>query len=227
MNLNTFKPHLKQVLLLILTVWSLQGFGQKSFYKNDIHLKFDGGLILGINFTQVDGDSYYGYNKVGLNAGGIVLVHFTPSFGAGMELLYSQKGSRSVGSNSSSTTGVFDEVYTMKLNYVEVPVLLHYTFHRVDFEAGISYAYLINSSESAEISGQQVIIDPGKNKFNNTDLEYILGFNARAYKKLYIDCRFAYSITPIRSTERIPVGFSYGNIGQFNNLFVLRAMYVL
>jgi hypothetical protein len=215
-------------VIFICLLFGTACFAQKNYYKENSHLSFNGGLEFGLDFTQVDGDSYYGYNKIGLNAGGIVVIHFTSVIGASMELLYSQKGSRSVGSSSSTTAGVFDETYTMKLNYAEVPLMVRYTYNKlVEIESGISYAYLINSAESAQLNGQPVFIDPDLNRFNSTDIEYIVGFNVKAVKQFAVDCRFAYSITNIRPIERVPAGFSYGTKGQFNNIFVLRVVYLL
>jgi hypothetical protein len=37
---------------------------------------FYGGLVGGVNFTQLDGDNYAGYHKVGFNGGGIVYARF-------------------------------------------------------------------------------------------------------------------------------------------------------
>jgi hypothetical protein len=186
---------------------------------------FNGGLILGLNFTQVDGDTYYGYHKVGLNAGGVVYAHFSSTFGASMELLYSQKGSRGEDITESPAIGTYVTKYFMNLNYVEVPLALHYIYHRFDVEAGISYAYLITSSEWVQ-ADQPVVIDPVGNAFGKTDLEYIFGLSRRLYKKLYANARFQYSITSVRPADRIPLGYGYGNQGQFNNLFNLRFIYL-
>jgi len=41
-------------------------------YYEDDYRTFFGGLLLGTNFSQVDGDNYAGYNKTGLNVGGIM-----------------------------------------------------------------------------------------------------------------------------------------------------------
>jgi len=187
---------------------------------------FNGGLILGANFTQVDGDYYYGYHKVGLTAGGTVCIHFSNTVGLSMDLLYSQKGSRSEVVSQSIAIGTYVESYHMTLNYVEVPVMLHIFDHRLDFEAGLSYAYLVKATEWAA-ADVPVVIDPVVNHFNNTDLDYIIGVSRRMYKHFYLNARFQYSITSIRSADRIPLGYGYGSKGQYNNMFGLRVVYYL
>ena len=216
-----FRKYFYLVIALILT---LPAAAQSNYFMEEPKV-FNGGLVLGANFTQVDGDSFYGYNKVGLNAGGVVYIHFTPIIGVSMELLYSQKGSRGELVTGSPILGTYVQKYFMTLNYVEVPLTFHVISHSFDLEAGLSYAYLIKSSEWVE-SDPPVVIDPVLNRFNTTDFEYIFGLSRRLYKKLYGNIRFQYSILDIRPTDRVPIGFSYGTAGQFNNLFNFRLMYL-
>ena len=215
------------VLFLVIFIFCHYAQAQSSLYIEEPRV-FSGGLVAGANFTQVDGDSFYGYNKVGINAGGVVYVRFNENFGASMEIDYTQKGSRGVLVTNSQNIGTYVEKYFMNLNYVEVPVTLHVKSylktHLVYFEAGLSYAYLINSSEWV-LADQPVVIDPVLNRFNNTDFDYILGASLQVYKNLYLNGRFQYSILEIRPTDRVPIGYTYGTKGQFNNMFNLRLMY--
>lgn len=208
------------VLLLVLPgrVWGQQ------YYEEEPKV-FTGGLILGINFTQIDGDTYFGYHKVGLQAGGVVYVHFTKVFGASMELVYSQKGSRGESVQQSSGIGTYVTKYFMNVNYAEVPVTLHAIYRKFDIEAGLSYARLINSKEWV-LADRTVNIDPDQNRFNTTDVDWVAGLGRQVYKQLYANVRFQYSFTSIRPPERIPVGFGYGNYGQFNNMLTFRLMYM-
>jgi hypothetical protein len=210
-------------LFFILLICN-QVYAKGGYYEEEPKV-FNGGLILGGNFAQVDGDTYYGYHKAGLNAGGQVYVHFTPKVGMTMELLYAQKGSRGETVLESPYLGTYVTKYFMNLNYVEVPVSLHLIGHGIDFEAGVSYARLINSNEWV-LSDQPVVIDPVLNNFNTTDLEYIFGISRKLYKKLYGNIRFQYSITSIRPNDRIPINYGYGNDGQYNNLFSFRMLYL-
>ncbi len=193
--------------------------------NDDERRLFSGGLALGVNFSQVDGDSYYGYHKVGLNAGALVYAHFTPVFGASVELLYSRKGSRGETITESPSIGQYVTKYYMDINYMEVPVLLHVITHNLDVEAGVSAAYLVSFSESI-LTDQPINIDPVTNRFNSFDLDFDLGLTKRVYKQFYLNCRYQYSLTSIRPPERIPVGYSYGNSGQYNNLFNLRVLVI-
>jgi hypothetical protein len=214
-----------RLCVLTVVVFTYSNAPAQSYYEEPLKV-FSGGLILGMNFTQVDGDTYFGYHKVGLNAGGVVYVHFTKVFGASMELLYSQKGSRGESVLESSTAGTYVAKYFMNLNYVEVPVTLHIVSHKFDFEGGASYARLIKSKEWIQ-TDMPVIIDPDHNRYNTSDVELIFGLGREVYKHWFLNLRFQYSLTSVRPPERIPVGFGYGSIGQFNNLFSLRVIYWL
>lgn len=215
----------KLLFLVGLLSYSLRLHAQQSMY-GDEPKPFTGSLIGGVNFSQVDGDSFYGYHRVGLHMGAQVFVHFTDWLGASMELLYSQKGSRGQAIKESPTIGTFVTKYYMNLNYVEVPVTFHIITHNTDIESGVSYGRLIGAKEWL-LTDQHVSLDEDANRFNNTDIDFIVGLTRKAYKQLYVNLRFQYSLTSMRPVERIPYGYSYGNLGQFNNLFNLRLIYLL
>jgi Outer membrane protein beta-barrel domain len=213
-------------VLSVLLIWFcgpswIEGKAQH-YYEEDPKV-FSGGLIAGANFTQVDGDTYYGYHKLGLNIGGLVYVHFSKVFAASMELIYSQKGSRGE-TVIDDGNGTYVEKYFMNLNYVEVPLLLHLVVKGVDVAAGGSYGYLVKSSEWVE-TDYPIVVSSAANYFNSTDINYIIGLGYKVYKQLYAEGRFQYSLLPIRPTDRVPVGFTYGNAGQFNNMISLRFVY--
>ena len=213
------------IILLALLGACTRGMAQGNMYGDDEQKKFSGALVLGLNFSQVDGDSYYGYHKVGLNAGGMVYIHISKVFGISMELLYSQKGSRAVTMTESPYVGEYISKYYMDLNYVEVPLMLHIIYGKYDIEGGASYARLIKSSELV-ITDQPVIIDPVLNRFNTSDIDFTMGLTRKIYTKLFGNIRYQYSLTSVRPADRIPYGYNYGNSGQYNNLFNLRVFYV-
>jgi hypothetical protein len=216
------------IFLFIALIFCPRAGAQNGYYLEEPKV-FSGGLVAGGNFTQVDGDTFYGYDKVGLNAGGVVYVRFSGNVGASMEIDYTQKGSRAEVISSSVALGTYVQKYFMNLNYVEVPITVHgktyVKSHLLYIEAGLSYAYLIKSSEWVQ-ADPPVIVDPVLNRFNTTDFDYIVGMNLNLYKNLYLNGRYQYSILSIRPTDRVPIGYSYGNKGQFNNMFNLRLMYL-
>ena len=82
--------------------------------------QFKGGFYAGFNGSQVDGDNYAGYYKLGLNLSAAVEFPLSDYFGVSMEISYSQKGSQ-----TKSIQGI-PRGYFLKLDYAEVPLMINY-----------------------------------------------------------------------------------------------------
>jgi hypothetical protein len=133
--------------IVLAFLFTSSAYAQK--YYEDDYRTFFGGLLLGTNFSQVDGDNYAGYNKTGLNMGGIMYARLDADLALSMELLFSQKGA--FGKNPIlSTDGNFSIYdYKIKLNYAEIPIMLNYFDRRKShFGAGLSYSQLVSSNET-------------------------------------------------------------------------------
>ena len=101
---------------------------------------FKGGITAGLVGSQVAGDNFAGYNKAGIFAGGWVSLDISERIGAKMELTYFQKGSR-----ENPTEKNDYEQFLLRLNYIEMPVLLQYKINRFTIEAGPSVGILVGS----------------------------------------------------------------------------------
>lgn len=100
-----------------------------------------GGLSLSGVASQIDGDSYGGFEKLGINFGGWAYYDFTERISLMVEILYGHRGSREV----VTATG------QISLNYIDVPVMLRYKFldngfSRLYGEAGLSSNILLSAS---------------------------------------------------------------------------------
>lgn len=210
-------------LPLLLLLQTAQAQNPTSFYIEEPRT-FYGGLLLGGNFSQVDGDSYAGYHKVGLNVGGIVYTQLAPNLAASIEILYSQKGSRGHKQQLSAGNQYLITNYRINLNYAEVPVMLNYfDRRRSHFGGGFSYSQLINSDERIETSPPDPsLVDLNKYTFKKSDINFLLAGNLHLWQGLFLNMRFQYSLIPVR--KNIPPG--YGRAEQFNNLWTLRLMYL-
>lgn len=105
-----------------------------------------GEVFVGANGCQVDGDECYGFKKIGVNAGAGALIPFTSWMDLGLEVMFSQKGAfkrDSITYNSS-----YPHAYNLKLNYVEVPLMLYFTDKDVvSVGVGVSYGRLVGLNE--------------------------------------------------------------------------------
>ena len=125
----------KLVLILFCCLTVSMGYSQR----------FIGSVIAGANASQVEGDDVRGYKKAGFVGGASVMIALDKKMQwfATVELLYSQKGSRSSTTRAFDTTNYAPAMFLdvdrnadymesskykcrLDLDYVEVPVLFHF-----------------------------------------------------------------------------------------------------
>jgi hypothetical protein len=188
--------------------------------------KFTAGLALGTNISQVDGDNLSGFSKVGLNAGAVLNINFTEKVGLGFEILYSQKGSSSVGTGYSTIAGSYYGKYKMKLNYAELPLILYYNLQpKFQFGIGASYNVLISSKETYDDGMNPIYtISSDDFPFNKSSVDALISGSVVVYQGLVLQARYQYSITPIRDFDHAYPLFAGGD--QKNNFFALRMIYL-
>ncbi len=190
-----------------------------------------GEAILGMNLTQVDGDEVYGFRKFGLNAGGGVLIPFDKKgrWDVSMELIYTQKGSNQGPqyNDIDSLGNVLTGEYKVKLNYVEIPVLVMFTDReRVSFGAGFSYGQLIGVKEWEH--GKLVETTTlNSGTYSKSDISVLADIRIRIWKALKINFRYQYTMFKLRTREfeNRATGETWTR-NQFNNVITFRLIYV-
>ena len=215
----------KLALSFIMLLAGANAFAQQENYfkqpdKNGRDKFFYAGLAIGINASQIDGDNFSGFHKAGLNAGIVSYIKFKPKLYGNIELLYSAKGARDVKEYNSPQVGTVPVIYTAKLNYVEIPLLLHYQAQdRIHAGAGLSYSRLFSAKEAID----EVIpnsINRREPNFKQEDINLLLSICYQLSGNLFARARYQYSLTTIRDAAQIPIEF--GTPAQFNNLFALQ-----
>ena len=210
------------VILLLSSIFFRASGQNPSNYYVEVPKTFSGGLVAGTNFCQVDGDKYAGYFKIGINAGAVLYARISNSFSVSMELLYSQKGSRSNFRQNSSSNKYTVVSQRINLDYAEIPILLNvYDKKKSHVGAGFSYAQLINADEKIETSPAYTY-DQNNYPFKKVDINFIAQGNLNLVKGLYANLRFQYSVLPIRKN----VDYEFARSQQHNNMWVLRVMYL-
>jgi Outer membrane protein beta-barrel domain len=189
--------------------------------------EFYGGLVAGANFSQVDGDYYAGYHKVGANVGGIVYARLAKKLALSMEILYTQKGSKSSGAElSEKLPDVYIVKYGINNTYAEVPVMINlFDRQKSHIGIGLSYSRLVNSSESLQADSFNLIrnVNLSGYNFQKNNLDFLAGAQLHLWKGLFFNVRFQYSLIPIRTD--IPE--DYARSKQYNNMWVVRLMYLV
>lgn len=185
----------KLAILLTFGLLSLLAYN-KAFSQS-----FNGGLIAGATFSQVDGDLYAGYHKLGFTAGGYVNLPLSHHFALQMELKYTQMGAH------SSHYEVYERIppldpYNLVLHYAEIPLMLQYDFGHftiygksLDFitlEAGVSLDFLLKYRGELAHTDQEW-------KLNRFSVSGNFGLHFRVTRHLGIGARMMYSLTPIQT----------------------------
>ena len=177
--------------------------------------RFNGGILAGFNGSQVEGDSYKGYNKPGAVAGFYVETDIAPAVFAGLEIKYNQKGAR------KNPTAKDPTKYIMRLNYIDLPVYAGFrTGEWGAVLAGIQPGYLLSGKEF-DVYGEFPPEDQAE--FNSFDLQALIGFQFDFLDYLKADLRFALSVLPIR--DKPGDTNYYWHDSQFNNVISLALYY--
>lgn len=179
---------------------------------------FNGGILSGVVASQVDGDTYGGYNKVGLILG--IFVNYQLSNRTGLEIGLNmvQKGSRH---NPDYENNDYSQ-YIMRLNYMEIPLLFNYKISE-DFsmKIGPSMGYLISHYEERDYREIE------SNPFRNFTANWITGFNFQIAKNWSLNFLFDYSLIGIRNKPAPGDRYILFQYGQFNNALNLSLQYTI
>lgn len=188
--------------------------------------EFRAGPLGGFAVSQVDGDGYPGYHKIGLTLGGFVSRPLSESWDLQLDISYIRKGSRETPKPEKNQ---FDD-YQIDLDYIQFPLVARYKYKKVSFEGGLSIAALIGSDEFRD--GQSISDLEDVPPFKGVEYTTVLGFNYHFNKRLWINARFLYSLNRIRIPYdgQIPVydprkHWLSRKPGQYNNNLVFSLYY--
>jgi hypothetical protein len=175
---------------------------------------FGGGPLLGLTGSQIDGDTYSGFTKLGFEVGTFVTHKFSDKIIGQLEIKYIQKGAQKPTSSEDMS------VYNVLLQYAEFPLLVRYNVYKnFDVEMGLAPGILLASSQN--IDGDTHIDIP----FNKLDLPWVLGVCYFVNSKLGINIKHSYSIVQIRNHPADQVHFL--NRGQFNRQLCIGIYYII
>lgn len=180
--------------------------------------KFHAGLKTGINTSQITGDEAAGFYKFSLVAGAFANFKFNEKLKFQYELIYQQKGSN----NPARPDKGINSSYKIRLNYIEIPLLMQYDLGRFEIEAGPGIGYLIKSREwdqNGERSTQSSAYD-----WRKFELGALLGLNYEIKEDhLFVNFRSHHSITSIVSNANNIPGTQWN--GAWNIVLALTLNY--
>jgi hypothetical protein len=198
-----------------------------------------GAVNAGINLSQVDGDEVYGFNRVGFNGGPSIIIPFgkEKKWSVTLELLYSQLGSRQKSEYAATDTIIrkdslkFYDGYRLSLNYVQIPVIVHFTDKRI-LAAGLGFLYgqLVGVSEYEDYNDPRGFVRTNTTltgPYTLSDFQVLADIRVRLVQKLWINARYSYSMFSIRHREfENPFFHTTWTRNQYNNVITLRLTYI-
>jgi hypothetical protein len=171
---------------------------------------FRSGLRLGLNAAQVDGDNMGGYRKAGPVAGLYVSYPFSEKWAGQFEMLYSQKGSKRQFSDMGGGPGDWN---MLRLHYIEVPVMMEYTFNeKVRVQGGLGAAYLFGA-QLEDLLGLEADAD----FFDRYEFSATLGGTYALGERLSLFARHTNSIFSIWKKDQ-PVLGNYRRFGFYSRV---------
>lgn len=163
---------------------------------------FDAGVFLGITASQISGDELGGFHQPGIHFGGEVSTELN-KVELGFGLAFNQKGSRA----TSKVTGP-NQLYTLRLNYLDIPLFVRKTFNKWQVGLGPSINILASAKE-ADVFGSKELTVP----FNTLDFTGVLQVGYYIKKKVLIRLSYGSSLIPVRKFNGNGTSF---NDGQYN-----------
>ena len=155
--------------------------------------EFKAGFFGGVTASQVDGDFYAGYNKLGLTAGAYVNRYIEYDIYWQIEIKYVTRGVYK-GPELNDPT-----LHKSGYHYIELPLSVHYLYdEKIQLEVGTSPEVLIRTV----FSDQDGVIDPSNYPENRRfGLSVFGGLTYWVNDNTGVGIRYTYSAFPFRDPQ--------------------------
>jgi hypothetical protein len=197
------KPILSTVLFFLL--FSGFAMGQKQ--------RFYAAGVFGLNMAQIDGDYNSGYRKPGIQAAlrGVALL--TDKIYLATEMSFSQQGAISESSPRMERKIKGVEDLNIRLNYVEVPILLGFrskkinkSFYRNEWQFGVSIAQLMGQKIEHQINYRDVeVLLKYEPLFNDRIISGLIGYKVNMDSHWGLGFRHNLALTYFFKNPETPV----------------------
>ena len=186
--------NLRSITFLILAeLFSVCTFSQTASSK-----VFHGGLLFGINTSQITGDNLAGYNKLSPTLGAFVRMKLGEKYALQMEMAYLGKGAH----KNLSPRDSIPTLYLLRLHYIEVPAVFQYDYNRkLNIEIGPSLGVFFGSREE-DLDGDMSGIYSSREQFKPFDISFTVGGTWKFNEQWSFNVRSANSMFPVRNHDQ-------------------------
>jgi hypothetical protein len=199
-----------------------------TIYKWKAQNYFKAHASLGLAGTQLEGDGYGGYKKLGLNAAVGIHRNFHKNLAWYADLQFIQMGAQQL---PNVVLNLYD-YYHVNVNYIGVPLYLRVKQERYYLDAGLELnTTILRKKERANINNNYQNIDE-INPFDRFAMNYRYGLGYVINQKWEATISGSFSIIPARTTSDIGAPFftasAYSRIagpGQYHNTIRVHLTY--
>jgi hypothetical protein len=184
------RRHFKRYFLLSLLLF---GIHYVSFSQ-----AFKAGISAGLSTSQVGGDGYGGFNKAGLTGGVFINTSLNEKMDGQFELEYVQKGSRKNPDTEKGDT----EFFLLRLDYVQIPMLLKYYHKNFFLEGGLYVGVLVNfhiENESGVVT--DLFKSVQKEQVKSLDQGMLIGLGYRINQQFLFTTRLQQTVGNVKRHE--------------------------
>lgn len=155
--------------------------------------EFNAGVFGGVTMSQVDGDSYGGFNKLGLTAGVFVNRELDYNIHWQLEIKYVSRGAYE--NFGPDDPRIDKSVY----RYIELPLSVHYLYNeKIQIEIGISPEILLSFTNFDEYGQTDPSLYPENRRFG---LSAFAGIYYWFVPRTGVGLRYTYSAIPFRDPQ--------------------------
>ena len=151
----------------------------------------------GVALSQIEGDELKGFRKAGYVGGVGALAAISDNFrwGVSVEMLFSQRGSYS--------TTINPYIADISLNYIDIPLLLHYQdiYGGMLLGLGVTYGRLVEQPHfrgKLQHPNPSFLPDTADFAFLNDDVAVTADFRFTVWRGLQFNMRWQYSLLPVK-----------------------------
>jgi hypothetical protein len=186
--------HLTAILLSAIVLLATPARAQRRVNSTVFHAF----PVVGMTFSQIEGDELKGFKKAGLTAG----VGAVAAFGGkeqtqlSLEADFAQRGARNTSGDPYSITG-------FTLNYVDIPLMFHYQdpYGGMNVGLGLCYSRLVQQPHGGHVyySPTYFVPDSANMVFLKNDLAVVIDMRFTIWRGLKLNMRYQRSIIPIKN----------------------------